>query len=154
MSRMHSRLALRGVTLTELLIAMLIVALLTAAAWPGYGSVLQRTYRNDARIALLRIQHLQERHYAQHLRYASALGAHADAMTLVAAISSDGGHYTLSLSASGDGQQFTAMATAREDGRQHRDLSCRRLSVDETGQRRSADAQGSWREDDPARCWS
>jgi type IV pilus assembly protein PilE len=145
---------LRGVTLVELLVALAIVALLTAVAWPGYGAIMHRAHRNDARLALLRIQQLQERHYATHLRYAAVLGPTADAQTLAAATRSSAGHYALSLEASADGQQFIAVASAVEDGRQSADQVCMLLSVDETGQRRSADGSGRWRSDDPERCWS
>lgn len=143
----------RGVTLIELLIALAVVALLSAIAVPGYGAVMQRVNRNDARLALLRLQHLQERHFASHLRYASRFGAAGDADTLAHSGRSEAGHYLLQLSTPTDGQSFTATATADQDGRQAQDVACRSLSVDQIGTRRSADSGGGWHEDDPQRCW-
>ncbi len=52
-----------GFSLLELLVTLAIVGILTAIAWPGYGAVMQRAQRNDARLALLGIQ------YAEELRY-------------------------------------------------------------------------------------
>ncbi len=142
-----------GFTLIELLVALTVVAILSAIAWPGYGALVHRAQRNEARLALLRLQHLQERHYATHLRYAGALGTAADADTLVSPERSDGGLYTLSLAVSEDGQRYTARATASPRGRQWRDTQCRQLAVDHTGMRRSADAAGNWHDTDPLRCW-
>lgn len=143
-----------GFTLIELLVALAVVAILSAIAWPGYASIMHRAHRNDARLALLRIQQLQEMHYANHLRYAAKLGRASDEDTLVAPERSDGGHYLLALAAAEDGQGYTATARTSTDGGQRRDRGCQQLSVDETGRRRSADASGNWSDVDPQRCWS
>lgn len=143
----------RGFTLVELMIALAVVAILCAVAWPGYGGILQRAQRNDARLALLRIQQLQESHYATHLRYATRLGEAPDADTLAASAHSHGGFYALSLRASEDGQRYTAIARAAPDGRQRRDLDCQQLAIDEAGRQQSADVLGNWTDNDPHRCW-
>lgn len=143
----------RGFSLVELMVALAVVAIVSAVAWPGYGALLRRAQRNDARIALLRIQSLQEAHYATHLRYASRLGSQADADTLPVADRSDAGHYRLSLAVSEDRQGYSVIATARPDDPQARDRGCRQLAVDEIGRRRSADALGHWFTTDPHRCW-
>lgn len=142
-----------GFTLIELLVALTVFAILSAIAWPGYAGIVHRAQRNDARLALLRLQHLQERHYATHLRYAGALGTAGDADTLVTSDRSDAGLYTLAVSTSEDGQRYTAIAMANPGGRQRRDEECQQLSIDQTGARRSADATGSWSDADPLRCW-
>lgn len=144
----------RGFTLIELMIAVAVVATLAAIAWPGYSATIHRAHRSDARLALLRIQHLQERHYGRYLRYAARLGSPEDPGTLEMDNQSDAGHYTLSLSAGALGQDYLATATARIPGRQADDLVCRQLSVDESGRRLSADAAGNWIESDPHRCWN
>lgn len=148
------RLPHRGFTLIELLIGLAIVGILSAIAWPSYSAVIQRAQRNDARIALLQLQHQQERHYATHLRYASRIGATPGADTLVTPARTAGGHYRLSVTATADGQGYTATATADAAGQQARDRHCQGFSVDQTGLRRSADAHQNWSEADPHRCWN
>lgn len=143
----------RGFTLIELLVALSVVAILSAIAWPGYAGIVHRAQRNDARLALLRLQHLQERHYATHLRYASRLGTTGDADTLVISDRSDAGLYILALATGEDGQRYTATATANPAGRQRRDTECQGLSIDQAGTRRSADTSGDWAGADPLRCW-
>lgn len=142
-----------GFTLIELLVALTVVAILSAIAWPGYAGIVHRAQRNDARLALLRLQHLQERHYATHLRYAGALGTTGDADTLATSDRSDAGLYTLTVSSSEDGQRYTAIARANPRGRQRGDSECQQLSIDQTGRRRSADAIGNSPEADVHRCW-
>lgn len=156
MSRVLQRVGQRpdsGFTLIELLVALTVFGILSAIAWPGYTGIVRRAQRNDARLALLRLQHLQERHYATHLRYADALGTTGDADTLVTSDRSDAGLYTLAVSTSEDGQRYTATAMAHPGSRQRHDSECRRLSIDQTGARRSADATGEWSDTDPLRCW-
>jgi type IV pilus assembly protein PilE len=142
-----------GFTLVELLIALAIVAVLSALAWPSYSAVIQRAQRNDGRFALLKLQQLQERHYSTHLRYADRLGSGADGNTLPAAAHSDRGLYQLALTASADGQRYTAFATVRPDGPQSRDRDCQQLAVDQDGERRSATSAGVWSDADAHRCW-
>jgi type IV pilus assembly protein PilE len=143
----------RGFTLIELLIALVIVAILSAVAWPGYGAIVQRAQRNDARLALLGIQQLQEMHYATHLRYAGQLGDAPGAGTLATPARSQQGHYQLSLTVTGNGQGYLATARASPDGRQHRDHDCQQLTIDQIGRQSSANAAGNWTESDPHRCW-
>ncbi|HYP79319.1 MAG TPA: type IV pilin protein, partial [Steroidobacteraceae bacterium] len=63
----------QGFTLIEMLVTMGIITVLTTIAVPSYRHAMHRAQRLDARLALQRIQYLQERHYAQYLRYAGRL---------------------------------------------------------------------------------
>jgi type IV pilus assembly protein PilE len=142
----------RGFTLIELLVTMSIAAILAALAFPTYRNAMHRAQRLEARMALQRIQYLQERHYAEFLRYAARFG-NAGTEELAAADRSESGSYVLSLTTGEDGQSFLVTAQARAGGRQADDHACQQLAVDETGQRRSADASGNWSTTDPQRCW-
>lgn len=143
-----------GVTLVELLAVMAVVAILATLAYPSFLKATQRAHRLDARLALQRIQYLQERHYAEHLRYAERLGGESGAADALAMPErTDSGSYVLSVTAGGDGQSFVALAAASHGGRQASDSDCQQFAVDEAGRRRSADAGGTWTGTDMHRCW-
>ena len=128
----------RGFTLIELLIALAVVAILSAIAWPGYGAVMQRAQRHDARLALLELQHAQERHYLRHFGYTEQLTA---ART---------GDYRLSISLDANSQGYTAHAVPEPGTRQARDLACARFTLDHTGRHAATDSTGA---DSTAACW-
>jgi type IV pilus assembly protein PilE len=142
----------RGFSLLELLIALGITAILATLALPSYRQALQRASRQEARLALLRIQGQQERHFTDHFHYATQLEAPADAESLGLEPLSDGGAYALSLQADADGLGYTAAARAR--GRQSADRDCTVLTLDQTGRRGSVDALGNTRLPDEGRCWN
>jgi type IV pilus assembly protein PilE len=142
---------MRGFSLIELLITMAITGLLAALALPGYTHVMNRALRQDARLSLLRMQHRLEVTFVNHLSYAAQGGSGTAGPT--APERSNQGHYLLELRVSADGMSYTALARTDPAGRQASDSRCRQLAIDETGRRRSADAAGNWRDDDPYRCW-
>lgn len=142
---------MRGFSLIELLATMAIAGLLAAIALPGYTHVVNRALRQDARLSLLRMQHRQEVFFADHLSYAPQGGNGTPGPAVPAR--SGQGHYLLELRVSADGMSYTALARADPAGRQASDARCSQLSIDETGRRRSANASGNWRDDDPHRCW-
>lgn len=60
---------MRGVTLLELMIVVVIIGILTAIAYPSYRQYAAKAKRNEAKAALLQIATLQERHYLQNNTY-------------------------------------------------------------------------------------
>jgi type IV pilus assembly protein PilE len=140
---------MRGLSLIELLATLAIAGLLAAIALPGYSHVVTRATRQDARLSLLRAHHRMEVVFANHLSYAAPGG---DATTLAIPGRSEQGHYIMELQVAADGLSYVVLARADPAGRQAADAPCRLLAIDETGRRRSADASGNWRDDDP-RCW-
>jgi type IV pilus assembly protein PilE len=144
----------RAFTLIDMLVALSVVAILCAIAWPGYRQVMHRTQRIEARLALMKLQYLQERHFADHHVYARELRADGGGGSLPIAPNSENGTYDLSMQLATDGQAYVAIALASPTGRQARDTQCQRLSIDTVGARRSAAANGPWREEPGAGCWS
>lgn len=140
---------MRGFSLVELLVAMAIAGLLAALALPGYSHVMHRARRQDARIALLRLQHHLEVHFASHRSYGPRMDQNPPAMPE----RSELGYYLLELHVSADGMSYTAMARADPAGVQAADSRCTWLAVDETGRRQNADLSRRWRDNDPYRCW-
>lgn len=143
---------MRGFSLVELMIALGIAGVLSGIALPTYRQTVQRSQRQDARIALLRIQQFQERHFAEHLRYAARLAVPADPESLGLDAVSDGGRYELSLESNAEGLGYTALARAR--GRQAGDRDCALLTLDQSGRRGSRDASGHLLLPDTGQCWN
>lgn len=152
MRRTHA-MPLRGFTLAELLVALVIAATLAAIAWPGYRQAVHRAQRIEARLALMQLQYLQERHFADHHAYAGALRARDDAGSLPMRALTDQGNYELALSLAPDGQAYVAIARASPSGRQAGDENCQQLSINTAGERRSANARGTWRAEPGGGCW-
>ncbi|MCS2610828.1 type IV pilin protein [Halomonas dongshanensis] len=95
----------RGVTLIELLIAVAIVSLLAAIAYPPLSRHLERSLRADAHAGLLSAASELERCHARHLSYAAcAISARSPA-----------GHYQIRLEHTSTVPRVVA-TTAREDG--------------------------------------
>ena len=121
---------MRGYTLVELLVCLLIVALLSGIALPGYRSVVLRAHRNEARLAWLGIQARQEHDYLELHRYTDALSASQ----------SEGGRYELGITVTDDGQRYVASATPRRSSDQAQDRDCTLLSINESGDRTASSA--------------
>lgn len=60
---------MRGVTLMELMIVVVVIGILTAIAYPSYRQYAAKAKRNEAKSCLLQIATLQERFYLQNNVY-------------------------------------------------------------------------------------
>lgn len=60
---------MRGVTLTELMIVVVVIGILASIAYPSYRNYVAKAKRNEAKAALLQIATLQERFYLQNNTY-------------------------------------------------------------------------------------
>jgi type IV pilus assembly protein PilE len=140
----------RGFTLVELLAAIAIVGILTAIAWPGYGAVMRRAQRDEARLALLGIQYAEELRYQSFHSYSGQVAGATTDGGLGLAERSASGSYQLTVALLDDGQRYTATARPLVQGRQAADRSCMALWLDETGRRGATDADGR---DTAALCW-
>lgn len=118
----------RGFTLIELMIAVAIVGLLAAIAFPSYQSYMRKSRRSDAFIALSQIQMAQERWRGSHIEYTNTLGATG----LELPAFSERGFYGLAISnASTTG--YVATATPTNPGPQLADTDCTPLTVTVSG---------------------
>jgi len=60
---------MRGITLLELMIVVVIIGFMAVIAYPNYREFAARAKRNEAKAALLRIANMQERFYLQNNTY-------------------------------------------------------------------------------------
>ena len=60
---------MRGFTLIEVLVALLIVSILASIAWPNYAAYLTKTRRMEGKVALIMAMQQQEQHHALHHSY-------------------------------------------------------------------------------------
>ena len=89
MQRLHAR----GFTLIELMIAVAVVGLLSAIAYPSYQHYIAKGRRTDAKQSLMELPQRMERFYTERGTY---IGATLGATGLYPNVSS-GGYYDLSI---------------------------------------------------------
>ncbi len=134
---------MRGFTLLELMIVVVIIAVLAAVAIPTYGRDAFRAHRADGQELLLRVATAQERYYAT----ANAYGGLTDIGFDNPAIS-EKGFYSVTVVASSSSQAF--VATATPVGGQANDV-CGPLTIDNAGVKRPDPASAS--SNSNGSCW-
>lgn len=139
----------RGFTLIELMIAMVVLAILTAIALPQYSSYVQRARRADAKTALLELAARQERFFAVNNAYtnnAASLGYGAGATFPVSVSSGSNSYYTLAVPTVTAGSATTLptfVATATPTGAQQKDTQCYTFQVNSLGVKTNLDSGGA-----------
>ncbi len=130
---------MRGVTLLELMIVVVIIGIMTAIAYPNYRQYVARAKRTEARAALLKIAANQERFYLQNNTYTpdmTQLG-----FPVGAAFITNSNSYSISVTAA-DANNFTAVATYQNtDDEANR---CLTFQLDGRGIRTSAPLADCW----------
>lgn len=135
---MHSR--QRGVTLMELMVAMVVVGILAAIAWPSYRAQVVRTNRSDATIALEQGRQALERCFTRFNAYNDA-GCEVDFNPAVVLPSG-----TYQISAVLNAATYVLTATPL-GGQLADDPQCTTLTLNELGVR------GSTGTGTAAQCW-
>ncbi len=134
------RKSMRGMTLTELMIVVVIVGILTAIAYPSYRQYAARAKRNEAKAALLQVATNQERFYLQNNIYTEnmiVLGFTDDPFT------SDTGSYIIDVdpgSADASGYSATALYQNADD----ESTKCLTFTIDGLGNKGSGPLLDCW----------
>ncbi|MDH3748361.1 MAG: type IV pilin protein [Gammaproteobacteria bacterium] len=130
---------MRGVSLVELMIVVVVLGILAAVAYPSYRDFVARGKRNEAKAALLQIATNQERVYLNTNSYTNnmtALGFPVDDN-----FPTDSGAYIIDVTFA-DANNFTAVATYQlvdnETGK------CATYTIDGRGTRTSAPLADCW----------
>ena len=134
----------RGLTLIELMVVVVVMAVLASVAYPLYTNQIQKSRRADAKTALQTIALAQERYFTINGEYAAGLTS-LQVSTAVQGGASDEGYYSITLTRAGaDNEQFTA--TAAVAGAQTADTNCAQFTIDHLGVKTATDAGGT-------NCW-
>lgn len=113
-----------GVSLVEVCVALAVIGVLAATAWPSHLGSLYRARRADAVAALGRLQMAQEQHRARTGDYVTTL----DGLGTAGRTRSDEGHYLLSVEPAEPGA-VVLVARARDDGPQAGDTACPTITL-------------------------
>jgi type IV pilus assembly protein PilE len=115
---------LKGFTLMELMITVVIVSILASIAYPAYQNYLYRTRRADGQAALMNLSTYMEHYYTENNTYASAT---LSALGLTN--TSQQGYYTVAItSSSSTAYTLTATPVAPQTG----DTTCPTLTLTNT----------------------
>ena len=130
---------MRGVTLLELMIVVVIVGILTAIAFPNYQQYVARAKRNEAKAALLQIATNQERFYLQNSTYTQDLTALG--FPVAGTYTTDTGSYDISVP-NADANDFTATAVFLKGGAEAN--KCTTFQIDGRGTKTSLPEIDCW----------
>ena len=145
------KISIRGFSLLELMIVVVVLGLLAAVAYPSYTDQIRKGRRNDGRSALMTTAQAMERYFTENSTYnGPALGATSS----IGRTSSQEGYYTISFdsaptggSVCGTTDTSSTSATAYRicatpTGAQATD-SCGTLSISSTGVK-TPTSSGCW----------
>jgi len=130
---------MRGITLLELMIVVLIVGFLAVIAYPNYRSFVERAKRNEAKAALLKVATNQERFYLQNNAFTCDLTQLS--FPVGAGFVTDSGAYTVDITAC-NAANFSAQAVYNLAGPEAG--KCASFTIDGRGTRVSSPATDCW----------
>ncbi len=130
---------MRGITLLELMIVVVIVSILTAIAYPNYREYVTRAKRTEAKAALLQIATNQERFYLQNNTYTTNMTNLG--FPVAGAFLSDSDSYIINVGAA-DANDFTASATFQLGGDEA--TKCLTFQIDGRGAKTTAPDTDCW----------
>ncbi|HSG97714.1 MAG TPA: type IV pilin protein [Woeseiaceae bacterium] len=130
---------MRGITLIELMIVVVIISILAAVAYPNYQEFSARAKRNEARAALLRLAVNQERFYLNNNTFTSDLTSLGFSTTPTA--DTESGYYRVTVTAA-NASNFAATATYLLGGSEA--AKCNVFTIDGRGAKTSDPDTDCW----------
>jgi type IV pilus assembly protein PilE len=158
----------RGFTLIELMIAVAVIAILAAVAYPSYQDFIRKGRRSDAITEIARVQQAQEKFRANNASYSADLSSSSAGLGIVsgttatASYTSPLGYYTISIPSTPavSGTAYAVVAIAVSGKSQVGDTNCQCLRVVWSGADASYDAAplsggscGTFSANNASACW-
>lgn len=137
------RMKKKGFTLIELLVTIIIIAILSAVAYPSYLHYVQKTRRAEAQSTLIDLANRQEMYYLDHHVYATNLNLDLG-LTADPFITKNGYYSIETSSAVSAAVGFKLTATAISS--QVKDTDCAVLSITQDHEKTATNANGT-------NCW-
>lgn len=130
---------LRGFTLIEVMITVVVIAILASIAVPSYRQYVLRSHRVEAKTTLLNVAAEQEKFYLQRNRYANDTELTADKADGGLGFSPDteNGWYELTLTPDDPDNPQAWVIDAKANGAQADDKNCKFFSLSSLGVRRA-----------------
>lgn len=135
---MPMRKHMRGITLIELMIVVVVLSILIAVGYPQYQDFTARAKRSEARAALLMLATNQERFYLNNNTFTTdmtQLGFSASPAT------TQSGYYQVQVTAA-DASNYTATATYLRGGNEAN--KCATFTIDGRGNKTSTPDANCW----------
>ena len=129
---------MRGITLMELMIVVVIIGILTAIAFPNYREFAARAKRTEAKALLLEIAANQERFYLNANRFGTVTE-----LGYASPLKTPSGSYTVTIPVN-DASDFTATAAYKHTGSEFD--RCSSFTIDGRGNKTSTGTIGN--------CWT
>ena len=130
---------MRGVTLMELMIVVVILGILTTVAYPSYRQYAARAKRTEAKAALLQIATMQERFYLQNNSYTTDMTSLG--FPVGTDFETDSNSYIINVTAAGPA---TFSATAVYQNVDAEAGKCATFSIDGRGSKTSTPKLDCW----------
>ncbi len=130
---------MRGVTLMELMIVVVVIGILTAIAYPSYRQYVAKAKRNEAKSCLLQVATMQERFYLQNSTYTTDMTNLG--FSGAGNILSDSGSYICNVTAASPAA-FSATATYQKGDEEAG--KCATFSIDGVGSKTSTPFDDCW----------
>lgn len=147
----------RGMTLIELMIVVVVLAIVVGIAVPSYRNYVLRTHRTEATAALLRVRAAQERFFLQNNRYATDAELVANPNPgpgLGFARNSENGFFQLGMVVPDPNNPPPSfVVTAQAIGGQIDDDDCRTFTISDRGRRDAFNAGGTSTQTIIDTCW-
>lgn len=148
---------MRGFSLMEMMIVLVIVAILAGVALPAYQGSMEKARRSDAYATLMDVASRQEQHLLDRATYTAAM---TDLGYLADPVISEEGYYSIDyVACTGAGENitncFNLVATAVADEGQAGDEMCAQIALTSTGSKQSSPKGSTWPADakTDGRCW-